>query len=184
MGKHRQSCVAAMGPTLAASCAAWMVPPETTIATIEYLPNMGLGDLSEELHSIDILLRRLRLLGAFVIGIEIVPFRPLRSRLPPRHECPSCTQPAHAEAAHALLAAKFAQYNASVVTLRGVETNNSKLFLADGRHLNANGHSLVARMVMEKWHTRGHRLSPNAGRHSVGFDSETGVCYLAVPTLL
>lgn len=95
----RNSAVGAMGPMLCAACASKYIPPTTTLATVEFLPNMGHGMLHHdpgEVTAIDLLLRKLAALRAQTVMVNIVPRGLVLG-------CPACLKPAEVRRLHSRL---------------------------------------------------------------------------------
>ena len=72
VSEHQNSCIHAMGPAFAASCMPYFVSKNTTFATLEYVPNMG---VQTQLHAdhLGLLLTRLQRRHVNVALVNIVP---------------------------------------------------------------------------------------------------------------
>ena len=129
------SCVPAMGPDYPASCLDYFAPNTTAFATLEFTPNMGEtrelnrneAHLTHMAHS---LLRR----GVKVVLVSLVPRPPT---------CERCI--AMFEAGHDRVARIASQTRIPIVTV----VYDAKLWSDDLKHLNEEGHRLVANRVLD-----------------------------------
>jgi hypothetical protein len=140
--RHDNRCVPAAGPAFASSCAAHFIPPNAAFVTLEYLPNMKLEAISNNMkHWAD--------LGALVAetGVPTVVVEVMEGatgNVYHRYAYPR----AEIERTHAAIAKLSRQYGFAVLLIDGKSPEAANYFIADRRHLGPIGHAFVANWTL------------------------------------
>ena len=161
------------GPMFAGACASHFIPPNTRLATIEYLPNMGyIKEDHAEVAAVRSMLRMMAARGAAAFVVNIVSGTKRYEndargggqgaackRLGWKEELVGCMGRERILHFRDLLARAANETGAHVVTIDADEAPH--LFGADSFHLNRNGHKTV---FNEIWRVL--RALPCADRHA------------------
>jgi len=141
--RHDDRCVPAAGPAFASSCAAHFIPHNMGFATLEYLPNMKLEGVSNNLQNWAELGALVAKTGALTVVVEVMEGVPdgrgVHWYAYPRVEI---------ERTHAAIVELSRQYSFAVLLVDGKSRDADDFFHPDRRHLSAVGHAFVANWTL------------------------------------